>query len=98
MSQVMMARCTPHMIADAACAHSTSRGKGDVDAKLYLMIAAIVAIVFALGFTLIPEYSVAPYGAPSEPYLIFAVRILGLMFLALGVITWLARDFQNWTR
>jgi len=73
-------------------------GEGDVDAKLCLMIAAIVAIVFALGFTLIPAYSVAPYGAPSEPHLIFAVRILGLVFLALGLITWLARDFRDWTR
>ena len=68
-----------------------------MDAKLYLLIAAIVAILYALGFTLIPAYSVALYGAPSEPHLIFTVRILGSVLLALGVITWLARDFRDWT-
>jgi len=68
-----------------------------VDAKLYLMVAAIIAILYALGFTLFPAYAVVLYGAPAEPHLIFAVRILGSVLLGLGVITWLARDFRDWS-
>jgi len=67
-----------------------------MDTKLYLTIAAIVAILFGVGFVLIPANVIPLYGVPLEPHVIMNARFFGSALLAWGVITWFARDFQEW--
>ena len=67
-----------------------------MDTKLYLTIAAIVAILFGLGFLLIPANVIPLYGVPLSPHVITNARFFGSALLAWGVITWFARDFQEW--
>jgi len=68
-----------------------------MDTKLYLTIAAIVAIIYGLGFFLIPGYLVLHYGQPPEAHVVLNIRFFGSLLLALGVIQWLARDVKDWT-
>jgi len=67
-----------------------------MDTKLYLTIAAIVLILWGLGFFLIPAELGATFGVPPEPHNIVTGRFLGSVLLGLGVITWFARDFRDW--
>lgn len=66
-----------------------------MDAKLYLTIAAIVAILYALGFLLIPETVVSFFGSTTEPHAILNVRFCGAADLAWGLILWFARDWDR---
>jgi len=72
-------------------------GEAEMDTKLYLTIAAIVAIIYGLGFFLIPGYLVLHYGQPPEAHVVLNIRFFGSLLLALGVIQWLARDVKDWT-
>lgn len=67
-----------------------------MDAKLYLTIAAIVGILYGIGFVLIPANVVVLYGAPPDPHVILNARFFGSALLAWGVILWFARDFRDW--
>jgi hypothetical protein len=64
--------------------------------KLYLTIASVVAVLYGLGFVLIPASMVALYGGPMEPHVILNVQFFGSALLALGVISWFAKDFREW--
>jgi len=72
-------------------------GEAEMDTKLYLTIAAIVAIIYGLGFFLIPGYLVLHYGQPPEAHVVLNIRFFGSLLLALGVIQRLARDVNDWT-
>jgi uncharacterized protein YjeT (DUF2065 family) len=63
-----------------------------MDSKLYLTVAAIVAIIYGLGFVLIPSHLVALYGMTPEPHLVLNIRFFGTTLIALGVIFWFARE------
>ena len=63
--------------------------------KLYLTLAAIAAIVYGLGFLLIPGPVVALYGGPIEPHVLLNAQFFGAALLGLGVIEWLAKDFRD---
>jgi uncharacterized membrane protein YfcA len=67
-----------------------------MDSKLYLTVAAIVAIIYGLGFVLIPSHLVALYGMTPEPHLVLNIRFFGTTLIALGVIFWFARDVREW--
>jgi uncharacterized protein YjeT (DUF2065 family) len=67
-----------------------------MDSKLYLTVAAIVAIIYGLGFVLIPSHLVALYGMAPEPHLVLNIRFFGTTLIALGVIFWFARDVREW--
>jgi hypothetical protein len=69
-----------------------------MDSKLYLTVAAIVALIFGLGFVLIPGHLVAFYGMTPEPHLVLNIRFFGTTLIALGVIFWFARDFPRMGR
>ena len=64
--------------------------------KLYFTIASVVAVLYGLGFVLIPGSMVALYGGPMEPHVTLNVQFFGSALLALGVISWLAKDFREW--
>jgi uncharacterized membrane protein YfcA len=67
-----------------------------MDSKLYFTIAAIVAILYGIGFVLIPANLTILYGGPAEPNVVLNARFFGSALLAWGVILWFARDFQDW--
>jgi hypothetical protein len=64
--------------------------------KLYLTITAIVAVLYGLGFVLIPASLIPLYGGPTEPHVILEAQFFGSALLALAVITWFAKDFRDW--
>jgi hypothetical protein len=68
-----------------------------MNAKLYLTIAAIIAILYGIAFVLIPAEMLQPYGVLPEPHVILTIRLLGSAFLGFGLILWFARDFQDWS-
>jgi hypothetical protein len=63
--------------------------------RLYLTIAGVAAVVYGLGFVLIPAPLVALFGAPPQPYVLLNARLFGAVLLAVGVIEWFARDFRE---
>jgi len=68
-----------------------------MDTRLYLTIAAIVAIVYALCFLLIPTQASLLLSDFAEPRAVLNLRFCGAAILAWGLILWFARDFQDWT-
>lgn len=67
-----------------------------MDSKLYLTIAAIVAILYGIGFVLIPANLVGLYGVKPDPNVILNIQFFCAALIGLGVIFWLARDFADW--
>ena len=64
--------------------------------RLYLTIAAVVAILYALAFLLIPVTASLFFSDFAEPRAVLYLRFCGAAILAWGLIVWFARDFQNW--
>ena len=64
-------------------------------AKLYLTISAIVAILFGIGFILIPARMGELYGVMQNGASILNIRFFGAALLSIGVISWLARDLPG---
>jgi hypothetical protein len=67
-----------------------------MDTKLYLTIAAIVAILYALAFLVIPIQASMFFSGFAEPRAVLYLRFCGAAILAWGLIVWFARDFQGW--
>ena len=67
-----------------------------MDTKMYLTIAGIIAILYGVGFLLIPEQLNVLWGGLSEPHVIYAQRAFAGAALAWGLILWFARDFRDW--
>jgi hypothetical protein len=67
-----------------------------MDAKLYLTIAAVVAILYALAFLLLPVQASLFFSSFAEPRAILYLRFCGAAVLAWGLIVWFARDFRDW--
>jgi len=66
-----------------------------MNARLYLTIAAIVAILYGIGFVLVPGNVVLLFGGPPEPHVNLNLQFCGAALLAWGVISWFARDFRD---
>jgi hypothetical protein len=64
--------------------------------RLYLTIAAVVAIVYALSFLLLPVQASLFFSSFAEPRSILYLRFCGGAVLAWGLIVWFARDFRDW--
>jgi hypothetical protein len=67
-----------------------------MDARMYLTISSIIAILYAIGFLLIPGNVVLLFGGPPEPHVTLNLQYCGAALLAWGVIGWMARDFRDW--
>jgi hypothetical protein len=64
--------------------------------RLYLTIAAVVAILYAIAFLLIPIQASLLFSGFAEPRAILYLRFCGAAVLAWGLIVWFARDFRDW--
>jgi hypothetical protein len=64
--------------------------------KLYVTINAVVALLYGLGFLLIPGYLVVLYGEAPEPWVVLNIQFFGLTLAALSVLFWCAKDFHEW--
>ena len=64
--------------------------------RLYLTIAAIVAILYALAFLIIPIQASLFFSSFAEARAVLYLRFCGAAVLAWGLIVWFAKDFQGW--
>ena len=64
--------------------------------RLYLTIAAVVAILYALAFLIIPVQASLFFSDFAEARAILYLRFCGAAVLAWGLIVWFARDFEEW--
>jgi hypothetical protein len=67
-----------------------------MSARLYLTIAAVVAILYALAFLIIPVQASLFFSGFAEARAVLYLRFCGAAVLAWGLIVWFARDFQDW--
>jgi hypothetical protein len=63
--------------------------------RTFLVIAAVVALAFALGLILMPAFMATTYGMGTSASEILLARFFGTELLVLGVINWLAKDFTG---
>ena len=61
--------------------------------RSFLTIAAVVALVYALGLILMPMFIATTYGFGTSASEILLARFFGVELLVLGVINWMAKDF-----
>ena len=61
----------------------------------FLMIAAVVALVYALGLILMPAFMASTYGLGTGASEILLSRFFGVELLVLGLIVWLAKDLTG---
>jgi len=62
----------------------------------YLTIAAVVAILYALAFLVMPVTTSLFFSDFAEARAVLYLRFCGAAVLAWGLIVWFARDFQGW--
>lgn len=60
--------------------------------RTFFTIAAVVALVYALGTLFIPTQMGAMYGFGNSPSEVLLARFFGVELLVLGIAYWLARD------
>ncbi len=63
--------------------------------KLFLTIAAVVAVLYGLVFVLISAPFLAMYGVPPDPHTTLTAQFFGSALIGLGVVDWFARDFSD---
>lgn len=61
----------------------------------FLAIAAVLAVIYGLGFLLIPAIFLGLYGITLDVNGLFVARYLGSAFLGVAVLTWLARSLTS---
>jgi len=61
-----------------------------MNAKQYLIIAGILAILYGVGFLLVPANLLVLYGAPVNPdgRLVLTTQYFGAALLGLGLVLW----------
>jgi uncharacterized membrane protein YfcA len=66
-----------------------------MDTRLYLTIAGIAAIVFGIGFVLMPAMLLALYGESTPPNAVLNIQFFGSSLIGVGVIAWFAKDARD---
>jgi hypothetical protein len=57
-----------------------------------LLLAGVIALVFGLGFLLVPRPMLALYGVAAEPAVVLLARFFGAALVQLGLVLYLIRD------
>jgi hypothetical protein len=63
--------------------------------RTFLTIAALVALVYALGLILMPAFMNSTYGLGTSASEILLSRFFGVELLVVGLIAWLAKDLTG---
>jgi len=63
--------------------------------RTFLMIAAVVALVYAVALLLLPEFMATTYGMGTSASEILLARLFGTELLVLGLLYWLGRDLTG---
>jgi hypothetical protein len=87
------------MLPSFVCAYTKQSAAllgGDMNAKIYLTIVAVLGVLYGLGFLLIPGNMVALYGMTPGPQVDVNIQFFGAALISIGVIAWFAKDFRDW--
>ena len=68
-----------------------------MDVRLFLAIAAVIAVVYGIGLILIPSVVLGLYGVESSASAVLGFRYFGATLLSLGLATWIIRESSDWT-
>ena len=63
--------------------------------KTFFAIFAVLSVLFGIGFVLAPGQVLSNYGVENSPTVALMSRLFGGTLLAMAVILWSARDFQD---
>ena len=63
--------------------------------KTFFAIFAVLSVLFGVGFVLAPGQVLSNYGVENSPTVALMSRLFGGTLLAMAVILWSARDFQD---
>ena len=63
--------------------------------RTFLIIAAVLALGYAVGLILMPAFMNSTYGFGGSASEILLSRFFGVELLVLGLITWLAKDLSS---
>jgi hypothetical protein len=64
-----------------------------MNAKQYLTIAAVLAVIYGIGFLVIPGRLLILYGTPDpDPHIVLTAQYFGVALLTLGLIVWFVRN------
>jgi hypothetical protein len=63
--------------------------------RTFLIIAAVVALVYAIGSLILPQFVATTYGLGTSASEILLARFFGTELLVLGLINWLAKDLTG---
>ena len=67
-----------------------------MNAKLFLTIAAVLGIMYGIGFLIIPANLLVLYGTPEpDPRIILTAQYFGAALLALGLVVWFVRNCKD---
>jgi hypothetical protein len=67
-----------------------------MNAKLYLTIAAVLGIIYGIGFLIIPANLLVLFGTPNpDPRIILTAQYFGAALLGLGLVVWFVRDCKD---
>jgi hypothetical protein len=65
--------------------------------KMFLMIAAAIAVFYGIAFLLIPNFVMTFYGITTSAPAILMSRFFGVALLSLGLVTWFLTVTSDWT-
>jgi uncharacterized membrane protein YfcA len=68
----------------------------NLNLNTFLLISAIVAALFGLGFALVPGFMFSLYGIAPSPASLLGFRLFGSALIAIGVMTWFLKDSTDW--
>jgi uncharacterized membrane protein YfcA len=60
--------------------------------RTLLLIAGVIALVFGLGFLLVPRPMLTLYGIPTDPSIVLMSRFFGVALVQIGLVLYLIRD------
>jgi hypothetical protein len=64
-----------------------------MNAKQYFTIAAALAVIYGIGFLVIPGRLLILYGTPDpDPHIVLTAQYFGVALLSLGLIVWFVRN------
>jgi uncharacterized membrane protein len=67
-----------------------------MNAKTYLTISAVVAVLFGLAFLLAPGAAASVYGVPPDPHTALNLQFFASALIGFGAAQWVTKDFRDW--